>query len=112
MRQPCRDPSELRSRALNGDGVMNVVKAGRAIPLTWRLTDASGTPVTTLTTAAISVQSLSCDSGISEDQVEETTSGGSGLQNLGDGYYQLNWKSPASYAGSSKTLRLDLGEGI
>ena len=47
-----------------------------------------------------------------EDLVEETTAGGSGLQNLGDGYYQLNWKTPASYANSCKTVRLNLGEGI
>ena len=37
--------------------------------------------------------------------------GASGLQNLGDGNYQLNWKSPTSYAGSCKRLRLDLGDG-
>jgi hypothetical protein len=28
-----------------------------------------------------------------------------------DGNYQLDWKSPASYAGSCKRLRLDLFEG-
>jgi hypothetical protein len=32
------------------------------------------------------------------------------LQNLGDGNYQLNWKSPTSCAGSCKRPRLDLGE--
>jgi hypothetical protein len=35
--------------------------------------------------------------------------GSSGLLNLGNGYYQLNWKSPATYAGSCKTLHLNLG---
>ena len=34
-----------------------------------------------------------------------------GLQNLGDGYYQFDWKTPKSYAKSCKTLRLDLAEG-
>jgi hypothetical protein len=43
--------------------------------------------------------------------VAEQAAGNSGLQNLGDGYYQYNWKSPASYAKSCKTLQLDLGEG-
>jgi hypothetical protein len=38
-------------------------------------------------------------------------SGDSGLQNLGDGYYQFNWKTPKIYANSCKTLRLSLGEG-
>jgi hypothetical protein len=93
-------------------GVLNVAQAGRGIPLKWRLTDASGAPVRGLTTASIAVQSLSCSAGTSTDLVEETTAGGSGLQNLGDGYYQLNWKTPSSYAGSCKTIRLDLGEGL
>jgi hypothetical protein len=97
---------------VDAGGVMNVVKAGKAIPLKWRITDASGAPVTNLTGATISVQSLSCSLGATTDLVEETTAGGSGLQNLGDGNYQLNWKSPSSYARSCKTLRLDLGEGI
>ena len=90
---------------------INSVKAGRTIPLKWRLTDAAGVPVTTLTSATITVAELGCDAGGTSNQIEESTSGGSGLQNLGDGYYQLNWKVPASYAKSCKTLQLDLGEG-
>jgi hypothetical protein len=93
-------------------GVLNLVKAGRAIPLEWRLTDASGSPVTTLAAASVTVQSLDCAAGSTIDLVEETTAGGSGLRNLGDGYYQLNWKTPSPYANSCKTIRLNLGEGI
>ena len=29
----------------------------------------------------------------------------------GGGYYQLNWQAPKSYAGSCKTLQLNLSEG-
>jgi hypothetical protein len=93
-------------------GVLNVVNAGRAIPLRWRLTDASGSPVTSLTTASVTVQGLDCAAGSTADLIEETTAGGSGLQNLGDGYYQLNWKTPTAYVNSCKTMRLNLGEGI
>jgi hypothetical protein len=93
-------------------GVLNVVKAGRAVPLKWRLTDAAGAPVTSLATATVTVQGLDCAAGTTADLVEETVAGGSGLQNLGEGYYQLNWKTPSSYANSCKTLRLDLGEGF
>jgi hypothetical protein len=46
------------------------------------------------------------------DLIEEYASGGSGLQNLGDGYYQWNWKMPSNYANSCKTMKLDLGEGL
>ena len=49
--------------------------------------------------------------GSTGDQIAEEPAGGSGLQNLGDGSYQFNWKAPASYAKSCKTLQLDLGEG-
>ncbi|HUF85523.1 MAG TPA: PxKF domain-containing protein, partial [Acidimicrobiia bacterium] len=91
--------------------VLNVVQAGQAVPLKWRLLDASGAPVTTLTDATIKVASIEC-SGTTSDKLEEVAAGGSGLQNLGDGYYQLNWKTPKSYAGSCKMLKLDLGEGV
>jgi hypothetical protein len=95
----------------NGNPVLNVVKAGQAIPLKWRLTDAAGAPVTNLSGAQITVADMSCSLGSTTDQLEEVAAGASGLQNLGDGNYQLNWKSPSTYAGSCKRLRLDLGEG-
>ncbi len=90
----------------------NVAKAGRTIPLKWRVTDAAGVPVTDLSGVTVTATSLSCSTGTSEDQIEEYASGSSGLQNLGDGQYQFNWSTPKSYANSCKTLRLDLGDGI
>jgi hypothetical protein len=90
---------------------LNVSKAGQAIPLKWRLTDAHGNPVLNLDTATVTVSGISCSLGSSDDLVEEVAPGGSALQNLGDGYYQLNWKTPTSYAGSCKSLSLNLSEG-
>ena len=95
----------------SGHPVLNVVKAGQAIPLKWRLTDATGASVTTLTSAQITVAGISCTLDTTLDQLEEVAAGASGLQNLGNGNYQLNWKSPTTYAGSCKRLQLDLGEG-
>ena len=71
-----------------------------------------GSPYTGLTSASMTVSSLACGTGSTPDQLEEVAPGGSGLQNLGNGYYQLNWKSPKTYADSCKVLRLDLGEGV
>jgi hypothetical protein len=34
------------------------------------------------------------------------------LQNLGDGFYQYNWKTPKSYKNSCKLLTLDIGDGV
>jgi hypothetical protein len=100
------------SSPVDNPGWVNKLKAGQAIPLKWRLLDANGQPVTNLTVATLSVQGRECAAlGSSMDLVEETTAGGSPLQNLGSGYYQLNWKSPTSYAGSCKALTLNIGEG-
>jgi hypothetical protein len=89
-----------------------VAKAGQAIPLRWRLTDATGAPVTTLAAASVRTAGVACALGGVADRVEaDAAAGGSGLQNLGDGHYQLNWKTPPALARSCQTLRLDLGEG-
>jgi hypothetical protein len=100
------------SNPIDGSGVVNVAKAGQVIPLKWRLLDAAGVPITSLTAATVNVASLTCSLGATEDNVEEYATGNSGLQNLGAGYYQFNWATPKTYAGSCKTLQLDLRDGI
>ena len=92
--------------------VLNSVKAGRAVPLKWHVSDATGAPVTNLTTATVTVQHLACGLSTTTDAIEQTFAGGSGLQNLGNGDYQLNWKTSTAWAGSCKTMRLDLGGGV
>jgi len=76
---------------------MNLSKAGQGIPLKWRLTDFNGAPVLNFNPAAlgVAVTMLPCSTTASVDQIEEYA-GNSGLQNLGDGYYQFNWKTPSS----------------
>jgi hypothetical protein len=91
--------------------VLNIAKAGQIIPLKWRLTDANGSPIANLSDVTVTANNLSCEAGTTGDAIEEYVSGGSGLQNLGDGYYQWNWKTPRDYANSCKTLSLDLAEG-
>lgn len=94
-------------------GVLNVAKAGRAIPLKWRLYDLGNNPVTDLAPDAVSVTSVSVDcEGLTGEasEVEAYTTGASGLQNLGDGFYQLNWATLKSHAGTCRRVRLGLGE--
>ncbi|MBA3658710.1 MAG: PxKF domain-containing protein, partial [Gemmatimonadales bacterium] len=90
---------------------MNVSKAGQAIPLKWRLTDANGAPVTNVVAVTIRAKDQSCAAGTTTDLLEEYASGASGLQNLGNGNYQFNWKTPAIYAGSCKSIELVFGAG-
>jgi hypothetical protein len=91
---------------------LNVSKAGQAIPLKWRLTDFDGAPVLNFTAVAlgVAVSAMSCDVAAALDQIEEYA-GSSGLQNLGNGYYQFNWKTPTGYLNSCKQIGLNLGEG-
>jgi hypothetical protein len=96
---------------VDNGGVLNTVKAGQAVPLKFRLTDANGAPVTTRPGASLKATSLECGLGTTDDALEEYSKGKSGLQSLGNGYYQYNWATPKSYAGSCKTANLNLGEG-
>ena len=89
---------------------LNVSKAGQAIPLKWRLMDANGVGITTLTSVSVIASSVGCTAGTTDDPLEEYAASSSGLQNLGDGYYQFNWKTPTTYANSCKTIKLNLGE--
>ena len=99
------------SAPVDRPNTMNLSKAGQAIPLKWQLLDYFNNPVTTLASATVKVKDLQCTSMANSDQIEEYATGSSGLQNLGGGYYQFNWKTPTSYASSCKNLALDVGEG-
>jgi hypothetical protein len=91
---------------------LNQVKAGSAVPLKWRVLDASGTPETGLSAASITVNTIDCTTAEGIDQIEQALSLGSGLQNLGDGYYQLNWKTSKSWDGTCQAMQLDIGDGV
>ena len=73
---------------VDNNNVLNTAKAGQAIPLKWRLTDASGNPVTNLlsTDVKVSVVNYNCGLSTTLDAIEEYAAGSSGLQNLGNGY--------------------------
>jgi hypothetical protein len=95
------------------NNVQNRVKAGSTVPLKWRLTNAiDGSPVTNLSSASVNVTNLTCGLAVTDDLIDEASAGDAGLQNLGDGFYQFNWKTPKTYANSCKTLTLTLGGGV
>lgn len=88
---------------------VNVAKAGRVIPVKWRMLDVSGSPVLDLSSADMQfiVAPLACQAGLPSAPVESaTTLGGPGLQNLGGGYYQLNWATAREWGGTCKTIEL------
>ena len=98
-------------RPVSNPPAVNTVVAAQTVPLRWRLVDAAGLPVTDLPGVLVTVKGYACGLGTSADRQSEASADNSGLQNLGDGYYQFDWKTPKQYAKSCKTLRLDLAEG-
>jgi len=85
---------------------VNMAKAGQTVPVKWRLTDANGVPVSDPSVFKNLVSySVSCGT-FTGDPVDaiETYSGSSGLQYLGDGYWQFNWKTPKSYANTCRKM--------
>jgi hypothetical protein len=90
---------------------MNISKAGQAIPLKWRLTDAYGHGIAGVTGVTVQAYNMGCSAGQGTDLIEEYAAGASGLQDLGDGYYQFNWKTPTSYVGLCKSIALTFASG-
>jgi hypothetical protein len=90
---------------------LNSSKAGQAIPVKWRITDANGVGISDPASfrSVTSTGGVNCSTS-SVDAIEDYT-GNSGLQYLGNGNWQFNWKTPKSYAGQCRRMKLNLADG-
>lgn len=85
------------------NGVMNVAKSGKSIPLKFQL----GTDPMPGFEVSITSVGIDCESAeTSGTDAIEVYAGGSGLQYLGEGYWQWNWKTPKAYANTCQMLTL------
>jgi hypothetical protein len=90
---------------------VNKAKAGATVPVQFRLLDGAGNPITTASSfVSLTSAGTTCSAGEPSDAIEQY-SGGSGLQYLGDGYWQYNWKTSKSYAGQCRIIYLNLADG-
>jgi hypothetical protein len=92
----------------------NDAKAGRAIPVKWRLTDGLGAPIEDPESfAGFYSYPINCDDTTTslEDAVEEYAAGDSGLQYLGDGNWQYNWKTPKDYSDTCRVMYVEFKSG-
>lgn len=92
---------------------VNLAKAGKTIPVKFRLTDAYGHPISNPASFV----------GLVETNVNCTTfnhkptdwiefySTGTGLQYLGNGYWQYNWQIPNGYLNTCRTIRIQFNDG-
>jgi hypothetical protein len=73
--------------------------------------DGNGNPVTNLAPSdvTLTVSAYACPAGATVDAIETYATGTTVLQNLGNGYYQLNWKTDRTWANSCKKLTLKIG---
>jgi hypothetical protein len=116
LTQNVQEPVPYQSAGLGAPldlgNVLNTAKAGQMIPLKWQLLDGAGNPVTNLDPASVTlvISPYTCPSGVMTDAIEIYATGTSTLQNLGDGYYQLNWKTDKGYVNSCRKLTLKIGD--
>jgi hypothetical protein len=88
---------------------LNVVQAGSGIPVKFSLGGdrglaifASGYPRTTL---------VSCSSGATQDNVEETVNAGGSSLSYGGGQYNYVWKTDKAWAGTCRQLEVKFVDG-
>lgn len=91
--------------------VINTAKAGQAVPVKWRVTNYQGVGIADPASfATVVTVTGSCSSTAPFDAVEDYT-GSSGLQYLGNGWWQYNWKTPKTYVNLCREMQLRLGDG-
>ena len=92
---------------------VNQAKAGQAIPVKWRITDKNGLPISD-PASFINITSYRVDcssfAGDPTNYVEEVAAGSSGLQYIGNGWWQFNWKTSKTYKGQCRTMKLTLDD--
>jgi hypothetical protein len=99
------------SAPVDNPPIVNTAKAGQTVPLRWRLTDANGVGVSDPSSfVSVTTGSHTCSSNDPTDAIE-TYTGSSGLQYLGNGYWQFNWATVRAYVGQCRVLYVNLGDG-
>jgi hypothetical protein len=93
------------------NGVTNVARAGRTIPVKWNVSlDAQFVSDPAHFVSITSATAARDDVPVGTDTIE-VYSGSSGLQYLGDGYWQFNWKTLKAYQGQTRIMTLTLDDG-
>jgi len=98
---------------IENNQIVNNAKAGQTIPVKWRITDMNGLPVSDPASfVSITSYQVSCTTfaGDPSDDIGEYASGSSGLQYLGNGCWQFNWKTSKIYAGYCRIMKLILND--
>jgi hypothetical protein len=97
---------------VNNPEAVNTAKAGGIVPVKWRLTDENGVGIagsySFVSVTARNEGGVACQG---DPDALESFSGSSGLQYLGDGVWQFNWKTLKTYSGKCVVMSLNLYDG-
>lgn len=95
------------------NNVINITKAGQSVPAKWRLIQNGHVVSDAHSFSQLASRRINCASltdATGTDAIE-SYAGGSGLQYLGDGYWQYNWKTPKTYAKQCYRMWVELEDG-
>jgi len=91
---------------------VNNAKAGQTVPAKWRLTNTNGYVSDPASFAGLYSYQVTCGTlSPVTTEIEEYASGNSGLQYLGSGNWQYNWKTPKTYSGKCREMLVRFNDG-
>jgi beta propeller repeat protein len=92
---------------------INIANAGKTIPVKWHLSNSEGDVSNPLSFWGLFSYPVSCSelSGSPTETVEEYSTGSSGLQYIGDGFWQYNWKTSKSYSDTCRKMFVAFNTG-
>ncbi|MFZ0323679.1 MAG: pentapeptide repeat-containing protein [Actinomycetes bacterium] len=103
--------SKFRAPVNNGR-VVNKAIAGRKIPFNFSVFDANGAPVRSVAFSARRVDVHSCQAAAPTDRIEIYTPGLVGLTRVRGGDYRYVFPTRSTWAGTCRTLSINLGDGV
>lgn len=94
---------------IDGDAI-NVVKSGRNVPLSWRVTDGQGLPVTGADTVVGVTSAVVACPDLRSSLVWLTVPFAIAPTHLGGGYWLATWRAPKAVPGSCIEMQLTLDD--
>jgi len=93
--------------------VWNTVNAGQAVPVKWLLTRNGSAVFDSTSFVGLSSYPVLCSSGSGsiDDAIDQTATGGSGLQYSGGGNWQFNWQTSPSDKGACRAIAVTFNDG-
>ena len=93
--------------------ILNVVTAGTSVPLKWTLLDAAGAPYASMSSLqAITSSQIKCPNESTDPVgVTNVAIGTTGIAGVTNAVFHFNWSTDRRWAGTCRSLTLQLSDG-